>query len=43
MRRAARVMAQSPWRTAIIASSSWSHSFLQLWPDVAADRKLFVW
>jgi Catalytic LigB subunit of aromatic ring-opening dioxygenase len=42
----ARVMKQSPWRTAIIASSSWSHSFLteknwQLWPDVAADRKLF--
>jgi hypothetical protein len=39
-------MARSPWRTAIIASSSWSHSFpteknRQLWPDVAADRKLF--
>jgi hypothetical protein len=43
---AARVMAQSPWRTAIVASSSWSHSFLteknhQLWPDVAADRRLY--
>jgi hypothetical protein len=43
---AARVMAQSPWRTAIMASSSWSHSFLtekhyQLWPDVAADRRLY--
>ena len=42
----ARVMAQSPWRTAIVASSSWSHSFLteknyQLWPDVAADRRLY--
>src|SRR3954453_16010184 len=42
----ARVMAQSPWRTAILASSSWSHSFLteknyQLWPDVAADRRLY--
>jgi hypothetical protein len=43
---AARVMAQSPWRTAFVASSSWSHSFLteknwQLWPDVAADRRLY--
>src|SRR5437764_1615735 len=42
----ARVMAQSPWRVALMASSSWSHSFLteknwQLWPDVAADRKLY--
>ena len=42
----ARVMAKSPWRTAIVASSSWSHSFLteknyQLWPDVAADRRLY--
>ena len=42
----ARVMAKSPWRTAIMASSSWSHSFLtekhyQLWPDVAADRRLY--
>jgi Catalytic LigB subunit of aromatic ring-opening dioxygenase len=42
----ARVMAGSPWRTAIMASSSWSHSFLteknwQLWPDVAADRRLY--
>ena len=42
----ARVMAQSPWRTAIVASSSWSHSFLteknyKLWPDVAADRRLY--
>jgi hypothetical protein len=39
-------MAKSPWRTAFIASSSWSHSFLteknyQLWPDVAADRHLY--
>jgi hypothetical protein len=42
----ARVMAKSPWRAAIMASSSWSHSFLteknyQLWPDVAADRRLY--
>ena len=33
-------------RTAFVASSSWSHSFLtekhcQLWPDVAADRQLY--
>jgi hypothetical protein len=43
----ARIMAASPWRTALVASSSWSHSFLtekhwQLWPDVAADRRLFA-
>jgi len=42
----ARVMAQSPWRVALMASSSWSHSFLteknwQLWPDVEADRNLY--
>ena len=42
----ARVMADSPWRVAFVASSSWSHSFLteknyQLWPDVAADRHLY--
>src|ERR1700730_5047334 len=42
----ARLMAKSPWRTAITASSSSSHSFLteknyQLWPDVAADRRLY--
>ena len=39
-------MAASPWRVAFVASSSWSHSFLteknsQLWPDVAADRRLY--
>ena len=42
----ARIMAESPWRVALMASSSWSHSFLtekhwQLWPDVAADRRLY--
>jgi hypothetical protein len=42
----ARVMKASPWRVALVASSSWSHSFLteknwQLWPDVAADRRLY--
>ena len=33
------------WRVALMASSSWSHSFLtetnwQLWPDMPADRAL---
>ena len=42
----ARIMADSPYRTVLCASSSWSHSFLteknwQLWPDVAADRRLY--
>ncbi len=43
---AARIMADSPWRTVLCASSSWSHSFLtekhyQLWPDVDADKRLY--
>ena len=42
----ARVMSDSPWRTALVASSSWSHAFLtdkhhQLYPDTAADRMLY--
>ena len=42
----ARILRESPWRVALVASSSWSHSFLtekhwQLWPDVAADRRLY--
>lgn len=42
----ARVVAQSPWRVALIASSSWSHAFLTpkhhlLYPDVEADRTLY--
>jgi hypothetical protein len=42
----ARVMAKSPYRTALVASSSWSHSFLtekhyQLWSDVEADKALY--
>jgi hypothetical protein len=45
-RAAARVMAASPWRVALIASSSWSHAFLTpkhhlLHPDVAADRAMY--
>src|SRR3989449_1931853 len=39
-------MAESPWRVALIASSSWSHAFLTpkhhlLYPDVDADRALY--
>jgi hypothetical protein len=39
-------MAKSPWRIALVASSSWSHAFLceknrHLWPDVASDRNLY--
>ena len=42
----ARVMRESPWRTALIASSSWSHAFLtdknyQLYPDIESDRRLY--
>jgi hypothetical protein len=42
----ARIMRESPWRTALIASSSWSHAFLtdknhQLYPDIEADRRLY--
>lgn len=43
----ARAMVDSPWRVALIASSSWSHAFLtektyHLWPDHDADRMLFA-
>jgi hypothetical protein len=42
----AETFADSPWRVAVIASSSWSHCFLSptngyLWPDLKADRLLF--
>jgi hypothetical protein len=42
----ARVMRESPWRVALVASSSWSHAFLtdthhQLYPDIEADRRLY--
>ena len=42
----ARAMRESPWRTALVASSSWSHAFLtdkhhQLYPDIEADRRLY--
>jgi hypothetical protein len=42
----ARALSESPWRVALIASSSWSHAFLTrkhsyLYPDTPADRSLF--
>ena len=42
----ARALMKSPWRVALIASSSWSHAFLTekhhwLWPDIASDRARF--
>ena len=41
-----RGLRDSPWRVALIASSSWSHAFLTrkhlyLYPDTPADRVLF--
>lgn len=44
-RATARFLAASPWRAALIASSSWSHASLtakhdRLYPDLAADRRL---
>ena len=42
----ARAIANSPWRVALIASSSWSHSFLvakhgRMYPDVESDRRYY--
>lgn len=42
----ARVMAASPWRVALVASSSWSHAFLNdkdwhLFPAMESDRQLY--
>ena len=42
----AEILAESPWRVAVIASSSWSHCFLSptngyLWPDHKADAAMF--
>ena len=41
-----RVLKNSPWRVAVVASSSWSHAFLTakhffVYPDVESDRKLY--
>ncbi|MGE3540844.1 MAG: extradiol ring-cleavage dioxygenase [Candidatus Tectimicrobiota bacterium] len=43
----ARILRDSPWRVAMIASSSWSHAFLTektcwLHPDIEADRARFA-
>jgi hypothetical protein len=42
----ARILAASPWRVAVLASSGWSHAFLTeknhfLYPDTPADRRMF--
>jgi len=42
----ARAAAASPWKVALIASSSWSHSFLVpkhslMYPDVETDRRFY--
>jgi hypothetical protein len=42
----AHALERSPWRVALIASSSWSHSFLVqkhslMFPDVEADRRYY--
>jgi hypothetical protein len=42
----ARALKASPWRVAVIASSSWSHSFLVkkhalMFPDVESDRRYY--
>jgi hypothetical protein len=42
----ARILAASPWRVALLASSGWSHAFLTesnhyLWPDTPADRTMY--
>jgi hypothetical protein len=42
----ARVLKRSPWRVAVVASSSWSHAFLVpknyfLYPDVDSDRRMY--
>jgi len=41
--KVAQTLAASPWRVALLASSSWSHCFLSsnsgyLWPDQESDR-----
>src|SRR5580658_1803417 len=42
----ARILADSPYRVAVLASSGWSHAFLTgknhfLWPDTPADRTMY--
>ena len=43
----ARAITKSPWRVAVIASSSWSHSFLVaknslMFPDVESDKRYYA-
>ena len=43
----ARICRDSPWRVALVASSSWSHAFLvdkthRMAPDVELDRELYL-
>jgi hypothetical protein len=43
----ARILRASPWRVALVGSSSWSHAFLTakhhwVYPDVEADRQRFA-
>ena len=42
----ARILAESPYRVALLASSGWSHAFLTaknhyLWPDTPSDRRMY--
>ena len=42
----ARILAESPYRVALLASSGWSHAFLTaknhyLYPDRTADRQMY--
>jgi hypothetical protein len=42
-----RALVESPWRVALVASSSWSHAFLTeknhyLYPDHEADKELYA-
>ena len=42
----ARILAASPYRVALLASSGWSHAFLTaknhyLWPDTPSDRRMY--
>jgi hypothetical protein len=42
----ARILAESPYRVALLSSSGWSHAFLTaknhfLWPDTPSDRRMY--
>ena len=46
-RATARILRDSPWRVALIASSSWSHAFLTektgwIRPDIESDARLYA-